>query len=222
MQVYRAKKEEKADFHVKMRFIPNILSLARIPFSIAMVFLGKYPNVFIGFYAVAGILDVLDGLLARRFHWESKLGAKLDSVGDITFLVCAVIAAFAALRGQLKFETYIYIAVGVIASVRVSNLVLTRVRFGQWGTIHNLSAKYAAFPIFFVIPVCIKLGRVPNLPLLVMLCVIVLASLEETWMLLAMQEYDMNMKTIFHLKKLQQRAALTMDAEEKPEEVPVP
>ena len=90
---------------MKMRYIPNILSLSRIPVSIAMIFVAKHPNVFIGLYAFAGIVDVFDGVLARRFHWESKLGAKLDSVGDVAFLVCAVLAAFIALRGQLEFRT---------------------------------------------------------------------------------------------------------------------
>jgi CDP-diacylglycerol--glycerol-3-phosphate 3-phosphatidyltransferase len=185
-----------------MRYIPNILSLSRIPLSIAMIFLTKSPNVFIGFYAVAGIVDVLDGMLARRFHWESKLGAKLDSVGDVTFLVCAVLAAFVALRGHLEFRPYIYAVAGVIAAIRVDNLIITKVKFRQWGTIHNLFAKYAAVPIFFVIPLGIKLGKVPNPLLLAMLCVIVLASLEETWMLFVMKVYDMNMISIYHLKKL--------------------
>ena len=183
-----------------MRYIPNILSLSRIPLSIAMIFLAKHPNVFIGFYA-AGIADVLDGILARRFHWESKLGAKLDSIGDVKFLVCAVLSAFIALRGHLKFEPYIYAAVGVIASVRTANLIITKVKFKQWGIIHNCFAKYAAVPLFFVVPVGVKPGKVPNPLLLSMLCVIVLASLEETWMLKLMKEYDMNMKSIWHLKK---------------------
>jgi len=186
---------------MKMRYIPNILSLSRIPLSVAMIFLAKYPNVFIGVYAAAGIADVLDGMLARRFHWESKLGAKLDSAGDVTFLVCAVLSAFIGLHGRLRFESYIYIAVGAIALVRAANLIFTRIKFRQWGTIHNLFAKYAAVPIFFVIPVGIKLGKVPNPLLLSMLCLIVLASLEETWMLKVMKVYDMNMKGIYHLKK---------------------
>ena len=187
---------------MKLRYIPNILSLSRIPLSIAMIFLAKYPNVFIGFYAAAGIVDVFDGMLARRFHWESKLGAKLDSAGDVIFLVCALLSAFVGLRGRLRFESYIYIVVGAIVLVRAANLIFTRVKFRQWGTIHNLFAKYAAVPIFFVIPVGIKLGKVPNPLLLSMLCLIVLASLEETWMLKLMKVYDMNMKGIYHLKKL--------------------
>ncbi|MCL2299123.1 MAG: CDP-alcohol phosphatidyltransferase family protein, partial [Firmicutes bacterium] len=122
-----------------MKHIPNILSLSRIPLSVAMVFLTKYPNLFIGLYAAAGVADVLDGMLARRFRWESKLGAKLDSAGDIVFLLCSVLSAFVGLRGRLRFESYIYFAAGAIAVVRAANLIFTRVKFRQWGTIHNLS-----------------------------------------------------------------------------------
>jgi cardiolipin synthase len=40
---------------------------------------------------VAGISDGLDGFLARRFHWESELGATLDPIADKILLVCIFI-----------------------------------------------------------------------------------------------------------------------------------
>ena len=36
---------------------------------------------------VSGSTDMLDGWLARRFHWESKLGAILDPIADKLLLV---------------------------------------------------------------------------------------------------------------------------------------
>nr|WP_295734419.1 CDP-alcohol phosphatidyltransferase family protein [uncultured Intestinibacter sp.] len=34
---------------------------------------------------MCGILDVLDGFIARKFNVTSKLGAKLDSIPDYDF-----------------------------------------------------------------------------------------------------------------------------------------
>jgi cardiolipin synthase len=40
---------------------------------------------------VAGISDVLDGVLARRFRWTSRLGAMLDPAADKLFLVSSYV-----------------------------------------------------------------------------------------------------------------------------------
>jgi len=205
---------------MKMRYIPNILSLSRIPFSIAFPFLAyflKSPVPFLVAYALAGIADVLDGFLARRFHWESKLGAKMDSIGDVVFLVFAISTAILTL--DLTFKWYVFAALGALVAIRVFNAVITRVKFKQWGFIHNLFVKYSSLPIFFLLPLFIAKGKVYNEPLAAMIFLVILASIEETWILKVMEKYDMNMKSIYHAKKLKKQTAIELD--EKREEVPV-
>ena len=185
----------------KLRHIPNIISLSRIPFSIALPFLAGMPVPFLCCFGIAGVNDVLDGWIARRFHWESQMGAKFDSVGDVVFLICAIGTALWKLE-KLHFELYIYIAMAVIIAIRLVNLVFTRFKFKEWGYIHNNSVRWSTIPIFFLMPVCVLTKKVPNPFLLGCLCLIVLASLEETWILRNMVEYDMSMKSIYHMKKL--------------------
>ena len=205
----------------KLRHIPNILSLSRIPFSIAMLFLARV-NIyaFIATYAVAGINDVLDGFIARRFHWESKLGAKMDSVGDIVFIVCAVCAVIWGVE-EIKLHPSIYVGVGVITLVRLINMLITWLKFHKWGFIHNLFVKYASVPIFFIVPISIIMKSVPNGLLLAMMCLVLLASFEETWILKVMDEYDMNMKSIYHMKKHKKRLALAAQPQAQREASPV-
>lgn len=38
-------------------------------------------------FFIAGVSDGVDGLLARRYHWQSRLGAILDPIGDKLLLV---------------------------------------------------------------------------------------------------------------------------------------
>ena len=204
---------------MKKRYIPNVLSMVRIPFSIAMPFLGQLaakknnPYPFLAVYAVAGIADVLDGFLARRYHWESKLGAKMDSIGDTIFLVCAIGTTIWCL--PLKFEWYVFAALGLLVALRVANAVFTRVKFKQWGFIQNLFVKFASVPIFFLLPLFIYYGRVLNEPLTAMIGLVILATIEETWILCIMEEYDMNMKSIYHMKKLKKRRAAECEAREE-------
>ena len=73
-----------------LRALPNALSLLRLTGAATLAFL----PVGAGFWAVyllCGLSDMLDGALARRLKAESELGSKLDSLGDLAFvIVCAV------------------------------------------------------------------------------------------------------------------------------------
>ena len=82
-----------------MKAVPNILSVFRIclvPVFIAAYFLDDRDIKFyaILIFAIAGVSDILDGYLARRFKAQSKLGMLLDPLGDklMTFSVLICIA----------------------------------------------------------------------------------------------------------------------------------
>lgn len=83
-----------------MKHLPNLLTLARIaltPFLFLLMWRHDYRGLLWPF-ALVGITDVLDGFLARRFRWSSRLGAYLDPVADKlllsgSFLVLALSGA---------------------------------------------------------------------------------------------------------------------------------
>ena len=67
-----------------MKSIPNLISLLRILLVIPTVYLlldHQYSYALLLFF-VAGVSDGLDGFLARRFGWTSRLGSFLDPMGD--------------------------------------------------------------------------------------------------------------------------------------------
>jgi len=64
--------------------LPNLLTTLRIaltPVIVLALLAEEYQRAF-AFVMVAGLTDALDGRLARRFHWESQLGAYLDPIAD--------------------------------------------------------------------------------------------------------------------------------------------
>ena len=190
-----------------MKHIPNILSIARIPLAASLVFLAKYPWVFLCAYVVTGMTDVLDGWLARRYHWETKLGAKIDVFADVFFVLSMLAVVFLVLR--IQFAAYVYVAVGVIALVRVANLLFTKIKFGQWATMHSLAIKYASVPVFLVAPICVwadaadsgSAMNAVNVAVLVILFVNLLSVAEEFVIIAKLEEYDMNTKSVYHLRK---------------------
>ena len=73
---------------MKARHIPNIITIIRlillIPFMYSLLN-EYYQTAFIIFF-FAGFSDGLDGYLARRYHWQSKLGSLLDPISDKLFV----------------------------------------------------------------------------------------------------------------------------------------
>src|SRR5204863_4812848 len=69
--------------------IPNLISLGRlllVPLAISLILDGSYWAAFWVFVA-AGISDALDGFIAKRFNWRTRLGALLDPLADKVLLV---------------------------------------------------------------------------------------------------------------------------------------
>lgn len=67
-----------------MKHIPNILTCVRlllVPLFIVLFF-AVSPLAALPISWLAGLTDVLDGYLARRNHWISRLGQMLDPLAD--------------------------------------------------------------------------------------------------------------------------------------------
>jgi len=74
--------------------LPNILTLARvllIPFFVIFIINRNFEWAFFTF-ALAGITDGIDGLIARITHQRTELGAYLDPIADKLLLSSAFIS----------------------------------------------------------------------------------------------------------------------------------
>lgn len=74
--------------------IPNLITLGRVilvPVVFWLLLTGELQAAFLAF-VVAGISDAVDGFLAKRFNWETELGAYLDPLADKLLIVCIFIA----------------------------------------------------------------------------------------------------------------------------------
>lgn len=64
--------------------IPNLLSITRIP--LAFIFLNENLTLRLFALTIAMLTDFLDGYLARRNQWHSRLGTLLDPLTDKFFV----------------------------------------------------------------------------------------------------------------------------------------
>ena len=128
-----------------IRHIPNALTIARLVmtviFLIMIVLAGRmedakpanYLLVVFVLFVVAGLTDIVDGYLARKFEATSKLGRILDPLAD-KFLVCGAFVCF-AIVGQpilavFDFSPPVMIALqwGTAIVITVRELTVTIMR----------------------------------------------------------------------------------------------
>jgi cardiolipin synthase (CMP-forming) len=77
-----------------MRHLPNLLSALRLtlaPFA-AWAVLNDHDSAALAAFAVAGLSDLLDGWIARRFGFTSRFGAWLDPIADKLLMLFCFIA----------------------------------------------------------------------------------------------------------------------------------
>lgn len=96
---------------MSLRFLPNLLTALRILLVAPVVWslvASRYRTALV-LFLLAGATDLLDGYLARRFDWRSRIGSVLDPVADK--LLLSVVYGTLAWTGQLP----VWLAVIVVA-----------------------------------------------------------------------------------------------------------
>ncbi|MDQ2069447.1 CDP-alcohol phosphatidyltransferase family protein [Natronospira bacteriovora] len=113
---------------MSLRWLPNALSVARLILIVPMLlllFAEQYLLTLI-LFAIAGISDGVDGWLAKRFGWQTRLGAVLDAAADKLMIAAVFIA--------LGWKGLVPVWLVVLIFVRDLWIVL-----GAWYNRHHLA-----------------------------------------------------------------------------------
>jgi cardiolipin synthase len=141
--------------------LPNILTFLRIlavPFFAMAFWYGRMTEACI-LFAVAGLTDLLDGYLARRFNQKSALGAILDPAADKLLMTTAfVLMAFPP--DALAVPIPAWVAILAIARDVLISLV-TLMAYGRWDASRFAPSFLGKFTTFFEL-VAISLGLLFN------------------------------------------------------------
>ena len=127
-----------------MKRIPNLLSISRIALCLPLLLVDAMTLPFWTLYLIAGLMDILDGFLARRWGAESKFGARLDSLADFVF----VLAVGYKLFPWLKLPAALWIMIGLIALVKIVNAISSYVIKHRIEFLHTKANKLTGFLLF--------------------------------------------------------------------------
>ena len=128
----------------------NTISLFRIAAGIVLLFCPVFSPAFTVFYIAAGLSDMLDGFVARKTDTVSKLGAKLDTIADFVLVVVCLIK----LLPVLSIPAWLYAWIGIIALIKVVNIIFGFVVQRKFVAVHSLMNK-ATGALLFLLPLTI-------------------------------------------------------------------
>jgi len=123
--------------------------------SIVLLFCPVFSPAFYAFYIAAGLSDMLDGFVARKTDTVSTLGARLDTMADFVLVVVCLIKLLPILR----IPAWLYAWIGIIALIKVVNIISGFVAQKRFVAVHSGMNK-ATGALLFLLPLTI-----PVLPL---------------------------------------------------------
>ena len=178
-----------------VRNLPNLLTVVRIlavPVLVALATAGK-ETAFTWVLIPALLTDIADGLIARVFALESRLGAFLDSIAD-TLLLFASVYGIWWLHPEVITQNPVlcWSAVGLWALENVVALL----RYGRLSSFHTYASKVAANVLGFFIGVLFVFGFFPWM-LYLAVGISILSSLEELALLSLLGEWRADVRGLW-------------------------
>ena len=135
-----------------MRSLANYITFFRILCSIVMLFFPAFSTAFYALYITAGVSDMIDGWVARRTLTTSELGAKLDTIADIVF----VVVCLAKLLPVLNIPVWLWVWIGVIALIKIINVISGFIVQKRFISVHSTMNKVTGL-LLFVFPLTLSL-----------------------------------------------------------------
>jgi CDP-diacylglycerol--glycerol-3-phosphate 3-phosphatidyltransferase len=185
---------------VVWRHVPNALSLARIvcaPVLLLMAAAGER-SIYTWVLVTALLSDVADGWIARSFGLQSRLGARLDSLGDSLVWYAGLAGMFAFQRDVLAAHRWLFGA--VVAAWMLENVLAWR-RYGRLSSFHTVASKIAGVLLSFYIGVLFLFGHW-NWLLWLAASASLLASAEELWLLALLPRWRADVKGVWWLRSV--------------------
>ena len=128
------------------KHIANTLTGCRIFGSILLLFFPVFSLDFYITYLLCGFSDMIDGTIARKTNSTSKFGSQLDTIADFVFVVVTLFKLLPAIH----IPQWLWIWGGVIAVIKISNLIWGYVSKKQFIALHTIMNKVTGLLLFLL------------------------------------------------------------------------
>ena len=133
------------------KHIANILTGCRILGSILLLFFPAFSAAFYIIYLFCGFSDMVDGTIDRKTNSTSRFGSQLDTIADLIFVMISLFKLLPA----IQIPGWLRIWVGVIAVIRIGNLLWGYISKKQFISLHTIMNKATGL-LLFLLPLTIS------------------------------------------------------------------
>ena len=130
----------------------NIITFVRVVCSAALLFCPALSAPFYVFYLSAGFTDMMDGIAARKTGTVSEFGSGFDTIADFIFAAACLIK----LIPVLNFEPWMFVSVGIIAMIKMINVISGFVVQKKLVTVHSAMNRITGV-LLFVLPLTVRI-----------------------------------------------------------------
>jgi cardiolipin synthase len=178
-----------------IRPLPNLISGLRLLAApvLAWLALAGAEAAFTWVLIPALLSDIADGLVARLWHLESRLGAFLDSIADTLLMLVSVFGIWVFHREVLAGYPWLC---GSAVGLWILEDVVALLRYGRLSSFHTVLSKVTANLLGLFIGVLFVFGLQPWLLYLAAGASIV-ASLEELALLALLREWRSDVRGLW-------------------------
>ena len=128
------------------KYIANIITGSRAIFSLPLLFIPLSSAWFYALYLLCGLTDMIDGTIARKTNSASEFGAKMDTVADLVFVAVSLIK----LLSTIHIPEWLWIWGGVIAIIKIGNIIWGYVSKKQFISLHTIMNKVTGLLLFLL------------------------------------------------------------------------
>jgi len=127
-----------------MKYVPNVLSALRLVALIPLLLLTPLELPFMTVYVLAGLTDMIDGPIARKFNVTSQFGAALDGLADLLFLFTVLFRV----GPLIEFSNWLWIWIGIAIAAKLFASVIGYIRHKEIIFLHTYIGKFFMFNLF--------------------------------------------------------------------------
>jgi CDP-diacylglycerol--glycerol-3-phosphate 3-phosphatidyltransferase len=181
--------------------LPNSISLFRLLLAPVMLLAGYFghPLSVKILFSVAVISDLFDGILARALELRTELGAKLDTIADLTTYL-ALYFCFYFLWPGFVHQAYPFFAAGLIIYTIAFSFAL--LKFRRFPSYHSIGGKLSAVLMALSI-LCWFIGG-PAFPFFVAISISLIAGIEEIIITALLPRLHTNVPTCWHAYRMRE------------------
>lgn len=132
--------------------IANTITGLRILVSMALLFTQVFSPVFYTMYLIAGLSDMVDGIIARKTNSVSEFGSRFDSIADFVFVAVCLIKILPV----MDIPIWLYAWTAVIFFVKIFNIISGVAKQKRLAAAHTTMNKMTG-ALLFALPLTVTI-----------------------------------------------------------------